>query len=163
MDEIFQKLIDNNFSDLKGLAVDASIPVPEPLINEVVETALKGNRNITDCQVSISGQNRVSIHLKTGLLPWPLNLKLRLDKSVDLRDSPKIRALLENNLLLGTLGSFFKGLPSGISLSGNRVIVDLGAFLSKPEQKNFLDLIKSAEITTEEGKVILDVKLRVNQ
>jgi hypothetical protein len=162
MDEIFQKIIDNNFSDLKGLTVDASIPVPHYIINEIIEKALQGNKNIESCQVSIGAQNRVSLKLKTTAWPWPLDLKLRLFKTVDLERFPRIRASLENNLLLGKLGSFFKALPEGIKLYGNQVVVDIKSFLPIQEQK-YLDLVKSAEIHTEEGKVICDVKIRVDE
>ena len=163
MDQIFQKIIDNNFSDLKGLAVDASVPVPQNMINEIIDAALQGNKNIEYCRVAIGGQNRVTVKLKTTILPWPLDLKLKLFKSVDLARSPRIRASLENNLLLGKSGSFFKALPEGIKLYGDQVVLDIGSFLRAPEQKKFLDLIKSAEINTEEGKVILDVKIRVDE
>ena len=163
MDEISQKIIDSNFSDLKGLTVDASIPVPQYIVNEIIEAGLQGNKNIEYCHVSIGEQNRVAVKLKTTMLPWPLDLKLKLFKSVDLARSPRIRASLENNLLLGKLGSFFKALPKGINLYGNQVVVDIESFLSTPEQKKFLDLIKSAEINTEEGKVILDVKIKVDE
>ena len=163
MDKIFRRIIDNNFSDLKGLAVDASIPVPQNMINEIIDAALQGNKNIEYCRLSIGGQNRVVIKLKTPMLPWPLDLKLKLFKSVDLARSPRIRASLENNILLGKLGSFFKALPEGIKLYGDQVVVDIGSFLRTPEQKRILDLIKSAEINTEAGKVILDVKIRVDE
>ena len=163
MEDIFKKLIDSNFSDLNGLTVDASVPVPQYIVNEIIEVALQGNKNIEYCRVSIGGQNRVSVKLKTTMLPWSLDLKLRLFKSVDLARSPRIRASLENNILLGKLGSFFKALPKGINLYGNQVVVDIQSFLSTPEQKKFLDLIESAEINTEEGKVILDVKIRVDK
>lgn len=161
MDEIFQKIIDNNFSDLKGLTVDASIPVPQNIINEIIEAALQGNKNIEYCRVSIAGQNRVAVKLKTTMLPWPLDLKLKLFKSVDLARSPRIRASLENNLLLGKLGSFFKALPEWIKLYGDQVVIDIGSFLRTPEQKRILDLIKSAEINTQDGKLILDFKVKV--
>jgi len=163
MDEIFQRMIDNNFSDLKGLTAEASVPVPQQLINEIIEAALQGNRSIEYCQVSIGEQNRISVKLKTTMLPWSLDLKLKLFRSVDLARSPRIRASLENNLLLGKIGSFFKALPEGVKLYGNQVVLDLGAFLRTLEQKRFLDLIKSAEINTEAEKVILDVKLRVDE
>lgn len=164
MNKVFQKIIDNNFSELKGLTADLSIPVPQHVINEIIEGALRGNKNIESCQLSIHGQNRVSANVKTTMLPWPLNLKLKLDKSVDLASysSPKIRMWLENNQLLGSLGSFFNVLPEGVKLYGDQIVIDLGAFLRAPEQKRLLALVKSVDIKTEEGKVVLDVKIEVN-
>ncbi len=164
MDKIFQKLIDSNFSDLKGLSVDATVPVPQYLVNEILAAALEGNKNIESCQVSIHEQNRVSANVKTTLLPWSLNLKLKLDKSVDFASfsSPKIRAWLENNILLGRLGSFFNALPEGIKLYGSQIVIDITSFLQTPDQRRMLDLVKSVEIQTEEGKVILDAKIEID-
>ena len=59
MDKIFQKIIEGNFSDLKGTTIDATIPVPEYLINEIIAAALQGNKNIDSCQVSIHEENKV--------------------------------------------------------------------------------------------------------
>lgn len=156
--------MDNNFSDFKGTTVDASIPVPQAVINEFVEAVLQGIKNIDSCEILIHGQNRVSVNLKTSMLPWLLHLKLKLDKAVDFASysSPKIRAWMENNRLLGTLGSMFNALPEGIKLYGDQVVVDLAEFLPMPDQKRMLDLVKSVDIKTEEGKVILDVKIEVD-
>ena len=164
MDQVFQRLIDSNFSDLRGTSVNASIPVPQALVNELIEISLRGNKSISSCVVSVHPQNRVSVHLKTTMLPWPLNLKLKLDKSVDFASysSPKIRAWMENNRLLGSLSSMFNALPEGIKIYGDQVVLDLGAFLRTPEQKRWLDLVKSADIQTEEGKVILDVRAEID-
>ncbi len=161
MDKIFQRIIDNNLADFKGLKVDASIPVPEHIINGIIELALQENKSIDYCLVSIGGENRVTVNLKTPLWPWPLKLKLRLFKLVDLTSSPKIRAFLENYLLLGRMGSFLKALPNGINIRGDQVIVDIKSFLQDPEQERILDLIKSAEIQTEEGKAIINVRIEV--
>jgi hypothetical protein len=92
-------------------------------------------------------------------------LKLKLDKSVDFASfsSPKIRAWLENNILLGRLGSFFNALPEGVKIYGEQIVLDVGSFLQKPEQKRMLDLVKSVGIRTEEGKMILDVKISVDE
>ncbi|HUF00466.1 MAG TPA: hypothetical protein VMN99_14505 [Anaerolineales bacterium] len=161
MDRIFQRIIDNDLSDLKGLIVDASVPVPQYLVNEIIEAALRGNTNIDSCEASIHEQNRVSVDLKTPRWPWPLNLKLRLYRSVDFTNSPKVRATLENNVLLGKLGSFFKALPDGIRINGDQIVVDLGHFLRTPEQRRILDLVRSVEIRTEEGRFIFDVTARI--
>jgi hypothetical protein len=165
MDQIFQRIIRNNFSDLKGTTAEATIPIPQSLINEIIEASLKGNKNIASVRVSVSAQNRVAADIKTTLLPWPLNLKLKLDTSVDFASysSPKIRAWMENNRMLGSLGSMFNALPEGIKLYRDQVVIDLGAFLRTPEQKRLLKVVKSVGIRTEEGKVILDVRLEVDE
>jgi hypothetical protein len=163
MENIFQRVIDNNFSELAGLTVDASIPVPESMINEIIASVLRGNRNISSCRVTIHPENRVSMALKFPHLPWTLPLKLKLFRSVDLTHSPKIRAFLENNILLGKLGSLFNALPEGVTLYDDQITVDIGPFLSTPEQKKILDLFRSVEIRTEEGKVIFDVKIAVDE
>ena len=164
MDTIFQKIIDNHFSDLRGTTVNASVPVPEYLINEILQAALQGNKNIESCLVSIHERNQISATVKTTLLPWSLNLKLKLDNSIDFASysSPKIRAWLENNILLGRLGSFFNALPEGIKLYGNQVVIDIGSFVKTSDQKRMLNLVKSVEMSTEEGVLILGVKIEVN-
>jgi hypothetical protein len=165
MDKIFQKIIDNNFSDLKGTIVNASVPVPEYLVNEIIESALQGDKNIESCRISLHQQNSVNVYLKTSLLPLSLNLKLKLADSVDFASfsSPKIRAWLKNNILLGRLGSFFNVLPEWVKLYGEQVVLDIGAFLKTTEQKRMLELVKSVGIRTEEGKVILDVKIQIDK
>jgi hypothetical protein len=164
VDKIFQRIIDNHFSELRGTTVDASIPVPEALINEIILAALMGNKNLQSILVSVHAQNKISANVKTTLLPWSLNLKLKLDTSVDFGSyaSPKIRAWLENNRLLGSLGSMFNALPDGIKLYGDQIVIDLGTFLRRPEQKRILELVRSISIRTEAGKVILDVKIEVD-
>lgn len=163
MDRIFQKLVNSNFSDLGGTIVNASVPVPQALINELIAAALIGSQTIAAIQASIHPQNRISLDVKTTLLPWPLNLKLKLDEQVDLASyaSPKLRAWLENNRLLGSLGSVFNVLPEGIKLFGDQVVVDLAAFL--PEQKRILELVKSVGIRTEVGKMVLTVRVEIDK
>ncbi len=158
MDKIFSRLAANGFSELPGLIVDASIPIPEPLINEITDVMLQGNKSITSARLSIHSNNRFTAEVKSPLLPWTLHMKMKLFHSVDFTGSPKLRAFLENNLLLGKLGSLFRALPKGITLYNNQLIMDVETF-TPPEHKHLLELVKSVDIQTEEGKVILKVKL----
>jgi hypothetical protein len=164
MEEIFQRLIDHDFSEVAGLTADVSIPVSEALANELIAVTLQGNKTLRSAQVAIHEQNQVSIRLKTSLLPWSLNLKLKLDRFVDLASfsSPKLRAWLENNRMLGSMAALFHALPEWIKLYGDQVVIDLGFFLQTPEQKKLFGLLKSVEISTEQGKAILDVRIRVD-
>ncbi len=161
MEAIFQRLIANDFSDIAGLTANASIPMSEALVNELIATALQEDEMIQSCEVSIHGQNRVSMRLKTKLLPWSLHLKLKLDRSVDFASfsSPKVRMWLENHRLLGSLGSLLNALPKWAKLYGNQIVIDLNSFLRTPEQQKLFQLVKWIEVSTEEGKAIFDVKI----
>lgn len=165
MDKIFEKIVQDNFSALRGASVDAVIPIPQALINEIIATAIKGNKNIAFARASIHPQNRVSMDVKTTLLPFTLNLKLKLDTSVDLASysSPKVRVWMENNRLLSSLGSMLNALPEWIKLYGDQIVIDLGAFLRTPQQKRLLELVRDVGIQTEEGRVVLNAKIEVNE
>jgi hypothetical protein len=158
MDEIFQRLLANNFSELPGLSMNASIPMPEDLVNEILDVALRGNHNITYCRLKIGRDNRVIAEMKSPLLPWRLHLKMKLFRSIDFTSAPKLRAFLENNLLLGKLGSLFNVLPKGITIYNDQVSMDIESF-TPPEYQQFLSLVKSVELQTEERKVILNVRI----
>jgi hypothetical protein len=163
MEAIFQRIIASDFSDVAGLRANASIPVSQSLLNELIAIELQADQMIRSCQVSIHEQNRVAVRLKTSLLPWTLDLKLKLDQSVDFASfsSPKVRMWLENNRLLGSLGSLFHALPDWARLYGNQVVIDLVAFLRTEEEKKLFALIKSIGIRTEEGRAVFDVKMEV--
>lgn len=160
MDAIFQRIVDNDFSELPGLKVNANVPVPERLANEIITASLRGNSNIEYCRVSIGGQNRVTVNIKTPLWPWPLNLKLKLFRDVDFSGPPKVRAFLENKILLGKLGALFKALPDGIVLYKDQVSVDIESFIQSAEQKRYLQLVKAVEISTETGTLIFNIKIQ---
>lgn len=159
MEKIFRQLLDHNFADLAGLHADATIPVPQQLVNELIAAQLAGNKKITACHVSIEEQNRMDVHLKTPLVPWTLDLKLRVFHTVDLTGSPRLRAFLENNILLSKIASSLNAFPQGVSMYGDQITIDLGIFLDSSEQRQVLELIKSMEIRTEKGKLILDVRI----
>ena len=162
VNKITQKIIENDFDDLDGLAVDASIPVPQHMINEIIAAALQGNQNIEYCRVSIGEQNRIVVNVKTPRWPWPVNLKVWVFKTVDINPAPKIRVLLENNVILGKLGAFFKALPEGIKLYGEQIVIDVRSFLRTEQQRKFLAMVKSLEIRTEKGKLIFDVQISID-
>lgn len=163
MENILRKLTESNFSDLAGLIINASIPLSEGLINEVIADALLGNKNISSLRISIFSQNRISADLKTVVWPWPINLKLQVESPRDFADSPKIKTRLENHGLLGKLGAALNALPNGIQMNDDQLIIDIAAFLTTPQQRQLLDLIQSLEITTKSGEIILDVKIRVKE
>jgi hypothetical protein len=161
MEDILQRVVDGNFSELTGLTVHASIPLPEKLVNEFIQSAVQGNKNISDCYAAIHTANRIAVNLKTPLWPWPLNLKLKLEPFVDFTAGTKINASLENFALLGKLGAVFNAFPPGVTMHDDLITIDILSFLKTTEQRKWLQLIKSMEISSEEAKMIIDIKIAI--
>lgn len=160
MDKIFQRLMDGDLTEVNGFTVDAGITVSEELANEIVALIIEDTPQVESCRVKIHAENRIALDVKSSLWPWPLQVKLRLFRSVDVADSLRLRAFLENHLLLGKLGSLLKLLPDGIQFYEDQVSIDLSAFASSHEQSALLSWIKTAEISTEEGRLLVDVGIR---
>ena len=154
-----QQFIDKEFSSITGLTVDASISISEKLLNDRIASELQGNEKIAYCRVSVEPHNRLDVHIKTSFWTWPLNLKLRVFSSVDFNQPPKIRAFLENHVLLAKLGSLLKALPHGIDIYKDQISVELEPLLKDLTQKRLLSLVKKMEIRSEVGKIIIDVKI----
>lgn len=160
MENIFQRLLDNNLTELDGLTVDATIPVTESLANEIITVSLQENQQIEYVSAYIHGENRITLDVKSSLWPWPLKVKLKLFASVDVKHSPTIRAFLENHLLLVKLGSLIQALPNGINIYKDQLSINIEALIPIPELRNLLGLIQVMEIRTEEGRIFFDIKIR---
>ena len=159
MDTLFERLSKLDDSELAGFVVNASITIPESLINEIVAAELGESKMVSYCRLSIEPKNRVDVHLKTTLWPWPLTLKLRLFRSIDLSHSFTIRAFLENHVLLAKFGSLLNALPSEIRFYRDQVSVDIEALIKESHQKRFLDLLREVNIQTDAGQVTLDLQM----
>jgi hypothetical protein len=139
MEAIFQKILDHDFSDLAGLTANASIPVAEALLNEVIANQLQGDKTIRSCQISIHEQNQVSVRLKTSPLPWALDLKLKLDTSVDFASFSRQRYGRDGKQsYAGKPGASLHALPEWLKLYGNQRLLILASFCAHRNRKNFL-------------------------
>lgn len=160
MDKILSRLIDGELAEPGALTVDATVAMTESLANELNAIVLEGNAQIEYVRVHIHRENRVTLDVKSPLWPWPISVKLKLFGAVDMTHSATVRAFLENHVLLGKLGALLKALPSGIKIYEDQVSINLESFLPVQEQRKLLSLIQAIEISTEEGKIFFDVKVR---
>ena len=160
MEKIFERLIDSDLAELNGLTVDATIPVSESLANEFIDLTLQENPQLEYCRVHIHGENRITLEVKSPRWPWPLHVKLKLFRSVDVTHSPTIRAFLENHGLLGKLGSLLNMLPDGIMIYEDQLSINIEAFMPGQELRKLLELIKTMDVRTEEGRIFFDIKIR---
>jgi hypothetical protein len=149
------------FRDLAGSEGHAAIRVSERLLNEIIAEQIQGSASIRELHVTPQGGNRLSVRVvvaKPSFLP-PMTVGVLIDKQPKLPDDPVLGLTLSGigGLLrfAGPAAGFFKVLPPGVSMEGERVLVDIRAALAPHGLTSVLDYVKDVAVGSEEGRLIV--------
>lgn len=163
---ILQSLRSTGFHDLSDARLSATVPVSERLINQIVAATLPTSLPVREVHVHPENGNAFSVRLtpRSGLLP-SLTVRLEIERQPDLPGSPVLV------LRMATMGRLFglataafpldQLLPPGVRADGNLFHVDLRALAAQRGAADMLDYVKQLSVTTNEGRVVLDVEARV--
>jgi hypothetical protein len=149
------------FADLAGSEGQAVFRVSERILNSIITEQLQGSASIRELHVSPHAGNRLGVRVvvvKPSFLP-PINLEVLIDKQPSLPDDPVLGLTLSGigGLLrfAGPAAGFFKVLPPGVKMEGERVFVDLRAALAPHGLTTILDYVKDVAVGSEEGRLIV--------
>ena len=163
---ILRSLQSTGFQDLAGATLTTSIPVSERLLNEIVALSLPPSVPIREAHVHPESGNRFAVRVtpKSGFLP-ALTIKLAIERQPQMPDSPELV------LRMATMGGLFgmaaaafpiaQMLPPGVRLDGELIHVDLHALAAQRGAADLLRHVKDLRVTTDEGRVVLQVNAAV--
>jgi hypothetical protein len=159
--ELFADQERNGFQELAGSEGHVVFRVSERLLNAFLSERLSASTSIRELHVSPRAGNRLGVRLvvmKPSFLP-PIALDVIIDKQPSLPDDPVLGLTLSGigGLLrfAGPAAGFFKVLPPGVRMEGERVFVDLRAALAPHGLTKALDYIKDVAVGTEEGRLVV--------
>jgi hypothetical protein len=151
----------HGFLDLAGSEGNAVIRVSERLLNSIITEQIQGSASIRELHVTPRAANRLGVRIvvaKPSFLP-PITLDVIIDKQPSLPDDPVLGLTLSGigGLLrfAGPATGFFKALPPGVRMEGERVFVDLRAALAPHGLTTILNYVKDVAVGTEEGRLIV--------
>jgi hypothetical protein len=149
------------FSDLAGSEGQAVIRVSERLLNEIVTEQIQRSASIRELHVTPRAGNRLGVRVvvaKPSFLP-PITLEVLIDKQPSLPGDPVLGLTLSGlgGLLrfAGPAAGFFKALPPGVRMEGERVFVDLRAALAPHGLTSALDYVKDVAVGSEDGRLVI--------
>jgi hypothetical protein len=149
------------FFDLAGSEGQAVIRVSERLLNEIVTEQIQRSASIRELHVTPRAGNRLGVRVvvaKPSFLP-PITLEVLIDKQPSLPGDPVLGLTLSGlgGLLrfAGPAAGFFKALPPGVRMEGERVFVDLRAALAPHGLTSALDYVKDLAVGSEDGRLVV--------
>jgi hypothetical protein len=161
---ILERLRDSRLAEVKGARASLSIPVRESLLNELIAAALPPSGAIRDLHVRPQAGNRLAVRGRASRLDFlpPVTISLQIEQQPQLPDTPLVVRILSLPGLLSVAGSLLSpsSLPPGIRLERERVLVDVRQLLERKGLGEVVPLIERLNVSSEEGRLLLDVDLR---
>lgn len=154
------------FAPLAGARISATIPLDEELVNSLVAAALPDNAQVRSVRVEprLSNRLRVSARLTRAEFLPPISLTLEIEQQPVLPDAPLVLRVLSLPALMSLAGAALSSsarLPAGITIHDQRVHVDVALLLERAGFGEIVPFVESLQVTTAEGRLVLDVTLRV--
>lgn len=156
----------SRLSDLEGARISASIPVSERLLNQVAAGFVPANAPVREVSVHPRAGNRLGVRARVAraaFLP-PVTINMEIERQAVLPDGPLVVRILTAPGLVSLLGAAFPlgaMLPPGIILQDQRLLVDVRALIERQGYGELLPYLESIRVTTEPGRLLVDVALRV--
>ncbi|HEX6976693.1 MAG TPA: hypothetical protein VF147_19935 [Vicinamibacterales bacterium] len=157
----------SGFPDIAGAQVTATVPVNERLINQVISANLPKGGALRHAELHAHPGERLTLRVtlaKPAFVP-PFNVNLQIERQAQLPDSPVIVLRIAGAgglmAMAGSIAGLANGLPPGMRLDGDRIVVDLRAMLRPHGADGVLDLLEELYVATGEGTVTLAFRARV--
>jgi hypothetical protein len=153
--------------EIRGLVLQGELPLADALVNRVVsEQLMKRQIPIAAVRVEAQAGDQASVLVvpKLKLIP-PIRLQLRIEEQPALPARPVVGLRWSMPgagplaLLAGPALAFFKSLPAGIRLDGDRLAVDLRELLAANGLAELLDHVRNAQIHTRTGGFVVGFEI----
>ena len=158
--DLFQRLRASEFRDFSGTRVTAQVPISERLLNELIAASIPPTAPVRGVSIRPEAGNHFSLRIvaKAALIP-AITLKLAVERQPDLPSSP---VLVLRMVTLGGLFGLASGaiagmLPPGVTLQGERILVDLQTIAAQRGAAESFQYLTALQIDTEPGRVVLHV------
>ena len=160
-------LFGDQLQELAGGVVHGEMPVTTVVVNRLIAQKLAtATAPIISAEIETRPDERFTVHLRPrGPIPR-LNVDVSIDRQPQLPDDPRLgmrwtlRGLGPLAMFAGPVIAYFKTMPPGISIDGDRIWVDLHALLRGQGLGEAVPFLRGVRVLTREQRFLVQVELR---
>jgi hypothetical protein len=164
---LIHDLLASGLHDLSGAHVTGRIPLSQMLLNRLAAEGLRRSHSrVRQVEVHPKAENQFDVFVKIG--KWRLVPAVKIAATIEQQPEPASPVLVLRWSALGGLGAIAASvldagaaLPPGIQLDGDRLRIDVAVLTRQAGAGALLPYLRRLHVTTEEGRVVIDVELGV--
>ena len=164
---ILESLRASGFRGLGGAKAAVTLPISEPLLNDLIAASLPPSGAVREATVQPQPQDRLGVRVKLArpeFLP-PIGATLVIERQPEMPHDPslvvRVTGFAGLLALAGPLVSLRSVLPPGVRLESDRLTVDLAALLAQHGQGEWLRFVERLRVNSEAGRLIVTVEARI--
>jgi hypothetical protein len=163
--DLFRERTGLDLGEFGGSTLAGEIPVTEALVNRLLAQKLAQHAQIGSLRVQAQPNDSVAIQVvpRARLMP-PVNITARIERQPEFPANPvlllrwSMPAAGPLALFAGPMLSYFKAMPPGIRMDGDRVAVDLRELLRSRGLDEVVGFVRKLEVHTRPGGFVLRVE-----
>jgi hypothetical protein len=167
--DLVERLTTSAFRDLAGARMVADVPIADDLINATIAGWLRrSGGTVQELRIHAAPGNQAVVDLRlVKFTALPLRINVVIESQPRIPDSPSlvVRCVMGWPALTWLASQAMTravALPPAVQLSGTHVRVDVFALLQAYGLGILVPLLDRVELTTEAGRVVLHLALRVS-
>lgn len=154
------------FPDLAGARLAAFLPVSDRLINEIVARDLPQGAPVSEVTVEALPENRIAVRARLARMPMlpAVKMTFTIIRQPTLPDDPVLVLQMGASGLMSLAGpalKFLDALPPGITVEGDRLLVNIRALLAARGLDWLLHYVVDLQVTTAAGVVLISTDAQV--
>jgi len=160
-------LFGEQLQELAGGVISGELPVTTTVINRLIAQKLAtAKAPVVAAEIETRPDETFTVHLRPkGPIPL-LKVDVRIDRQPQLPGDARLgmrwtlRGLGPLSMFAGPVIAYFKTLPAGISMDGDRIWVDLHSLLRSQGLGDAVPLLTGVRILTRERRFLVQFELK---
>jgi hypothetical protein len=160
--DLFRDRTGLELGEIAGSTLAGEIPISDALINRMLAQKLAQHAQIGSLRVQAQPNDSVAVQVvpRARLMP-PMNITARIERQPEFPGNPvlllrwSMPAAGPLALFAGPMLSYFKAMPQGIRMDGDRVAVDLRELLRSRGLDDVVAFVRKLEVHTRPGGFVL--------